>query len=188
MTQLTLLRNRVSPETAFIIQDYPYGRRLRCRKRVWLHHARGRTRLMEQTENPITRQWNKPHAGAYYDFMVLCLDNSTGYITIVATGPFTDTILSLLATGIYAQFNQQEKDGFMRVVAQWRHYNPTCQRRIAAMFRHCRAQPDAPDESIVERVRAELPSDTGVFVADVLLVRAALEAERATNCPLPTIC
>lgn len=57
-----------SPETAVVISDYPYGRRLRCVMRYWLETKTSHgTRLVSQTNNPKRAGlvWNKPHAGTY---------------------------------------------------------------------------------------------------------------------------
>jgi hypothetical protein len=33
---IRLLSGHVSPQTAYLVEDYPYGRRLRCRIRYWI--------------------------------------------------------------------------------------------------------------------------------------------------------
>jgi len=67
-----------SPQSAYVIDDYPSGFRARCRKRVWLEYkARSGWRLVEQTsekwypgEEPAKDaelSWNKPKASTYSD-------------------------------------------------------------------------------------------------------------------------
>lgn len=42
-----------SPETAYIVEDYPYSFRLRCQMRVWLEYKkRHGYRMVTQTSNP----------------------------------------------------------------------------------------------------------------------------------------
>ena len=36
---ITILKDHVSPETAYVVADYPYGFRLRCKIRYWLEYA-----------------------------------------------------------------------------------------------------------------------------------------------------
>jgi hypothetical protein len=49
----TLLSGHVSPETAYLVADYPYGFRLRCQIRYWLEHDKRRgVRFVSQTTNP----------------------------------------------------------------------------------------------------------------------------------------
>ncbi len=69
---ITLLSNtHISPETAYVVPDYPYGFKLRCKIRYWLdtHKTHG-TRLMTQTTNPkaSVETWNKPKANTYFRF------------------------------------------------------------------------------------------------------------------------
>ena len=64
----TLIIGARSPETAVVVSDYPYGRRLRCVMRYWLETKKSHgTRLVSQTNNPKRPGlvWNKPHAGTY---------------------------------------------------------------------------------------------------------------------------
>jgi hypothetical protein len=52
----------LSPETAYLVSDYPYGFRLRCKIRYWLeHHPKRGTRFVSQTTNPNAagEVWNR---------------------------------------------------------------------------------------------------------------------------------
>jgi hypothetical protein len=66
MTQI--LKGHTSPETAYIVESYPYGRH-RTQKRYWLEYKANRgVRCMGQTLNPKTHKWNKPKASTYARF------------------------------------------------------------------------------------------------------------------------
>ncbi len=55
-----------SPETAYVVEDYPYGFRLRCMMRTWVEHKKGHGyRVVSQTSNPKRGGWNTPKAGTY---------------------------------------------------------------------------------------------------------------------------
>ncbi len=68
------LSGHATPETAYLVEDYPYGFRLRCQIRFWLEFKKGHGfRLVSQTSNPKTEAarglpagtvWNKPKASA----------------------------------------------------------------------------------------------------------------------------
>jgi hypothetical protein len=63
-----VLKGHVSEEMAYIVDDYPYGFRLRCKIRYWLEHdPRRGTRLWSQTSNPKKPGlvWNKPKCSTY---------------------------------------------------------------------------------------------------------------------------
>lgn len=69
---MKLLPNtHISPATAYMVDDYPYGFRLRCKIRYWLdcNPKRG-ARLVSQTTNPKKpgTVWNKPKASTYARF------------------------------------------------------------------------------------------------------------------------
>lgn len=69
---MQLLSNtHVSPETAYVVDDYPYGFRLRCKIRYWLEYkAKMGFRFMSQTTNPkrAGEVWNKPKGSTYCKF------------------------------------------------------------------------------------------------------------------------
>src|SRR6266566_9627426 len=67
---MNILKGHVSPETAFVVDDYPYGFRLRCKIRYWLEYAPKRgVRFVSQTSNPKRGNvWNKPKASTYCRF------------------------------------------------------------------------------------------------------------------------
>jgi hypothetical protein len=68
---MKILSGHNSPETAYVVSDYPYGFRLRCVIRYWLEFKKGRgTRLVSQTTNPKRplTVWNKPKASTYAEF------------------------------------------------------------------------------------------------------------------------
>ena len=64
------LEGHTTPETAFVVDDYPYGFRLRCKIRYWLEYRKGYGyRFVSQTTNPkkAGEVWNKEKAGTYCD-------------------------------------------------------------------------------------------------------------------------
>jgi hypothetical protein len=65
-----ILISHVSPETAYLVGDYPYGFRLRCQIRYWLEFNKNGVRLVSQTSNPKKPEltWNKPKASTYCKF------------------------------------------------------------------------------------------------------------------------
>lgn len=68
---MKILSGHISPETAFVVADYPYGFRLRCQIRYWLDYKAGKgVRFVSQTSNPKVAGivWNKPKASTYCRF------------------------------------------------------------------------------------------------------------------------
>jgi hypothetical protein len=85
------LFGHVSPETAYVVPDYPYGFRLRCQIRYWIETKRGKgQRVVSQTSNPKVPGlvWNKPKASTYSDLRVLVLDPTNGHVGNAALGSY----------------------------------------------------------------------------------------------------
>lgn len=109
-----------SPETAFVIDDYPFGSRLRCFKRIWVETAvkGAKNRLQrvvyqttkravnhakdEYSEAPMNSPhlWNKPKAGTYGMIQILFVEDETGHIKVDGLGeyPWGDHIEKFFAT------------------------------------------------------------------------------------------
>lgn len=68
---MKLLSGHTSPETAYVVDDYPYGFTLRCKIRYWLEFKpKQGFRFVSQTTNPKRpgEVWNKPKASTYCKF------------------------------------------------------------------------------------------------------------------------
>jgi hypothetical protein len=67
----------VSPETAYMVDDYPWGFRLRTTIRYWVESKatkNGGQRFCSQTINPKTGEWCKPKYSTYSLIVVMYLD------------------------------------------------------------------------------------------------------------------
>ena len=67
----TPLYGHTSPETALIVEDYPYGFKLRCRIRYWLEFKPKKGwRFCTQTTNPKLsyEKWNATKCSTYVEF------------------------------------------------------------------------------------------------------------------------
>ena len=88
----TLLRGHTSPETAYVVDDYPYGFRLRCRIRYWLEYVPKRGfRLWSQTTNPKrANAWNKPKASTFARFGGSMFLDDVGHVQWSALTEYVD--------------------------------------------------------------------------------------------------
>ena len=73
-----------SPETAYVVDDYPYGFTLRCKIRYWIKYKKNfGYRFCSQTTNPrkpITI-WNAPKKGTYVRLaMIMYLDTENEHL------------------------------------------------------------------------------------------------------------
>jgi hypothetical protein len=81
---MQILKDHTSPETAYVVEDYPYGFRLRCKIRYWLEFKPGKGfRFVSQTSNPKRPGlvWNKPKASTYCRFGGCMYLNEDGHVT-----------------------------------------------------------------------------------------------------------
>jgi hypothetical protein len=83
---MQVLKGHTSAATAYIVNDYPYGFRLRCKIRYWLETTDRGTRFCSQTTNPKkpTKVWNTPKRSTYVE--VGCMYLHTGSAHVVWTG------------------------------------------------------------------------------------------------------
>lgn len=66
-----------SEDTAYVVDDYPYGFRARTTIRYWIETAKNHDqRFVSQTKNPKNGQWNKPKKGTYSSVIVMGLDEN----------------------------------------------------------------------------------------------------------------
>jgi len=79
---IKILSGHTSPETAYVVDDYPYGFRLRCKMRYWLEYNPKRGfRLWSQTTNPTRGDtWNKAKASTYMRFGGCMFLNDDGHV------------------------------------------------------------------------------------------------------------
>jgi len=129
--QVTVLHGHVSPDTAYLVPDYPYGRVLRCQIRYWVETAQrgakqGRQRFVSQTTNPKRpgQPWNKPHPDTYR-LRVWLYRNSQGHVHHTGIGeyglfPAQDARIRL--TGIYPQLTDDDRQLYDTVLAASRQY------------------------------------------------------------------
>lgn len=72
------LYGHTSPETAYLVDDYPWGFRLRTQIRYWVESKdakNGGQRFVSQTINPKTGQWCAPKRSTYSPIVVMYLDD-----------------------------------------------------------------------------------------------------------------
>jgi hypothetical protein len=87
-----VLEGHTSPETAFLVNDYPYGG-LRCRIRFWLEHNPGKSkgyRFCSQTENPKNGRWNNPKRSTYQSVAAAMYLDEKEHVQWAALNEYSD--------------------------------------------------------------------------------------------------
>lgn len=67
-------------QNALIVQNYPYGFRLKTQAKYFIETTNKGDRLVFITLNPKTNKWNNPKKSTYSDIMVLIKEKETGHI------------------------------------------------------------------------------------------------------------
>jgi hypothetical protein len=81
-----------SQETAFVVNDYPYGFTLRCKIRYWIEYRpRFGFRFMSQTTNPKRpgEVWNKPKASTYAEHAACMYLDENGHVQWRGVGVYS---------------------------------------------------------------------------------------------------
>lgn len=87
------LKAAVSPETAVVTEDYPYGYRLRCKMRYWLEYRKGHGfRIASQTTNPKKpfEVWNKPKFSTYAKVSAVLYIDGDGHVQTAVLTEYSD--------------------------------------------------------------------------------------------------
>jgi hypothetical protein len=101
-----ILSGHVSPETAYLVEDYPYGFRLRCQIRYWLEYSpKHGCRFMSQTTNPKRPGlvWNKPKGSTYSRFGACMVLGEDGHVAWTGLGEYTDGAQALAWSDRYGE-------------------------------------------------------------------------------------
>jgi hypothetical protein len=77
---LTPLPTQPTEENPVIVDDYPYGFRLRTQIRYWIETTKNGQRFVSQTKNPKNGEWNKPKYSTYSQIKIVVKDEK-GYVT-----------------------------------------------------------------------------------------------------------
>jgi hypothetical protein len=114
------LFNHVTPETAFVISQFPYAHGVYTRARYWVETkpAYGQ-RIMYQYENPAALgTWFKAKTEGYFDICILEVDNSDspsrGLVVMHKLKLDKLSVEVLLQLGQYYEFTPFQKEQILR--------------------------------------------------------------------------
>ena len=132
MTIVKALYGHNSFETAYCVDDYPYGS-LRTKMYFWLEtKAKKGVRLVTQSLNPKTGRMNKPHAGTYVKIAGNLYLDENNHCQWSAVSEYTDEkqVLEFIKN-----FPQNEHMADIKVWCLMKYkYHRTCVERKSSMF------------------------------------------------------
>lgn len=105
-----ILNGYTSQDTALLIPDYPYGRKLRCKIRYWCEYDEKKGfRFCSQTENPKNLVWNAPKRSTYRKIAMQMFLDERGYVMHSALSEFSDENEVLQFIKNFAEMDQDNK-------------------------------------------------------------------------------
>jgi hypothetical protein len=75
------LYNHTSFETAYIVQDWPWGYKLRTEKRFWIESNKNGDRTISQTLDPRSGKWCAPKKSTYYPVKIFYTSDQEKVVT-----------------------------------------------------------------------------------------------------------
>jgi len=75
-----LIKEIPTEDKPILVNNYPYGFRLRTTIAYWIETKGNKQRFCSKTLNPKTNLWNKPKYSTYEDLIILAKEKETGYI------------------------------------------------------------------------------------------------------------
>lgn len=182
----TVLHGHDSQETAYVVDDYPYGRTLRCRIRYWIETKQGHgQRVMSQTSNPkVGNTWsNKPKGSTYCDMMILYQDDN-GHIKgdgISATsGP--DAFVRWTLLGFTDQLDEAQRKRLDAIRYASRKLNPNCWARHEELIGKLRDQV-TPTTNFDDVASTLMVENLAFYTSDVKVAMASILADQGVNRP-----
>ena len=126
MSHYVLPSTHTTPETAYVILDYPFGRKIRCMKRIWIEtNSRGQRfcyqttkkdfnyNLTDDTVPPMDQphMWNKTKYNTYERLCLYAISPLTDYVENYTIGKYgaTRETLALFVDRFYARMDDHQK-------------------------------------------------------------------------------
>jgi hypothetical protein len=70
-----IIYGSTSPETAVVVNNYPWGFKLKTSQRYWIETTKHGDRFVTQTLNPKTNAWCNPKKSTYSAVLVMTTEN-----------------------------------------------------------------------------------------------------------------
>jgi hypothetical protein len=155
--------------TAYVVEDYPYGFRLRCQKRYWIETTKKGDRLCTQTTDPKRSylHWNKAKKSTYVEVGCMFLND--------------DDHVTWAALNMWAK--PEAIQGFVDIVAD--HLSDAQKSQIAVIKGYNRAFEDVT-WTVTSGARTPEQETRQAATESYIMRRVAIETHAAMNEPLTT--
>jgi hypothetical protein len=80
---MEILKEQPTEQKPYIVDNYPYGFRLRTKIKYYVETTKNGQRFVSRTLNPKTNLWNKPKKSTYDQIILIGLEDNTKYVRCV---------------------------------------------------------------------------------------------------------
>ena len=151
---MQLLYSAKSFETAYVVEDWPWGYTLKTECRFWIETTSRGDRFCKQTKNPKTGKWCKPKKSTYDAVAILTKDND-GKIFYLNLDNYAseDRIANFISKIDYERLSDQQKKQICKLNA-WANVMSKVTWEIRKDDGRSDAEVDAEQDEIKARLAA----------------------------------
>lgn len=152
-----VLTGHTSPDTAYVVSDYPYGFRLRTSIRYWVETKKGHgQRFVSQTLNPKSGRWNSPKASTYASIIVMFI-GSDGHVHHDGLSDYANEHEIDIFENTFADALTENRE---REVLRYFRARRRAEKRVTVSIHTCGTdqpcdRPDLHEKSYKERMKEE---------------------------------
>lgn len=130
-----ILKDQPTEDKPYVVENYPYGFRLRTTIRYWVETTNRGQRFVSQTLNPKTDQWNKPKKSTYSQILLVGLDEKS-HVTYTSNSLYS-TESSIKFKEKYEQyFNEYQKHEIKNIISMSKVYDKVEYKITTRKYRH----------------------------------------------------
>lgn len=133
--ELKILENQPTEENPYIVENYPYGFRLRTKIKYWVETTKNGQRFVSQTLNPKTAVWNKPKKSTYSQILLIGLDEKN-HVTYTGISLYSLEETLEFEKKYKKYFNEYQKQEMTNMIKMLEVYDKVEYKVRTQKFRH----------------------------------------------------
>lgn len=135
---MEILTEQPTEEKPVLVENYPYGFRLRTQIRYYVETTKRGQRFVSQTLNPKTKLWNKPKKSVYSQIILVGKEAETGYIKYVCKSASYSSLKEIEKFGSkYGEyFSEYQKKEHKIMIGLMKVYDKVEHKIVSQRFKH----------------------------------------------------
>ena len=119
---IKILEKQPTEQDPYIVNNYPYGFRLRTQIKYWVETTKNGQRFCSQTLNPKTNMWNKPKKSTYSNIILVGL-NQEEHITYTSLSMYSSKEAQDFKQKYESFFNDYQKTEIINIIKMLEVYD-----------------------------------------------------------------